>query len=186
MPVTAINIFWGKMDMVKEGRHYRKHIVVRRVPRNGGQLLQLYTYHFPKHWSAACVANRELIKEAQRQAHALERDHSLAALEWRTRFLHHYFKVFKGGEKPEPGMKAYSRFYQYTYVAIYREMKAAQEKAAEPQATNAQSFLSIGGSSEDAVTFEPVLPAPVRLKRSRAMRRLIADYASPPFLFQRE
>ncbi len=59
VPILTINMFWGKMDMVKEGRHYRKHIVVRRVPRNGGQLLQLYTYHFPKKWSAACVANRE-------------------------------------------------------------------------------------------------------------------------------
>ncbi len=179
MPVTAINIFWGKMDMVKEGRHYRKHIVVRRVPRNGGQLLQLYTYHFPKHWSAACVANRELIKEAQRQAHALERDHSLAALEWRTRFLHHYFRVFKGGEKPEAGMKAYSRFYQYTYVAIYREMKAEQEKAEEPQATDAQSFLSVGESWGDTVTFEPIVQGkPFRPHRHK--EKNILDLAFAP------
>ncbi len=167
MPVTAINIFWGKMDMVKEGRHYRKHIVVRRVPRNGGQLLQLYTYHFPKHWSAACVANRELIKEAQRQAHALERDHSLAALEWRTRFLHHYFRVFKGGEKPEPGMKAYSRFYQYTYVALYRELKAAQQKTEETDI------------NVDAVTFEPIVPEKL-FRPHRHKERNILDLAFAP------
>ena len=167
VPVTAINIFWGKMDMVKEGRHYRKHIVVRRVPRNGGQLLQLYTYHFPKKWSAACVANRELIKEAQRQAHALERDHSLAGMEWRVRFLHHYFKVFKGGEKPESGMKAYSRFYQYTYVAIYRELKAAQQKTEETDI------------NVDTVTFEPIVPEKL-FRPHRHKERNILDLAFAP------
>ena len=112
-------------------RSYKKHIVVRRVPRGRARLLQLYTYHFPKSWSAACVANRNLIKEAQRRAHALEHDHSLDALEWRIRFFHHYYTVFRGGAKPEPGMKPYARFYNYTYVAIYRELKAAQQQAEE-------------------------------------------------------
>ena len=146
VPVTAINMFCGAMNTFKEGAHYRKHIIVRRVPRSGGQVLQLYTYHFPKHWSAACVANRELIKEAQRQAHALEHDHSIEALEWRVRFFNHYFRVFKGGAKPEPGMKPYFRFYQYTYVAIYRELKAAQQKAKE-------SDINL-----DEIAFDPIVP----------------------------
>ena len=131
VPIECYDGYWGAMNSVNEGHHYKKHIVVRRVPRGRARLLQLYTYHFPKSWSAACVANRELIKEAQRRAHALEHDHSLAALEWRTRFFHHYYTVFRGGAKPEPGMKPYSRFYQYTYVAIYRELKAAQQQAEE-------------------------------------------------------
>jgi hypothetical protein len=108
--VEGIDAFWGAMNTVKEGRRYRKHIVVRKAPEHKG-LLQLYTYHFPKHWSAACVANRELIKEAQRRAHALEKDYSFVGIEWRIRFFRHYFRVYKGGEKPEEGMKAYSRFY---------------------------------------------------------------------------
>ena len=132
VPVEGIDAFWGAMNTVKEGRRYRKHIIVRHAPEHHG-LLQLYTYHFPKHWSAACVANRELIKEAQRQAHALEHDHSIEALEWRVRFFRHYYTVFKGGAKPEPGMKPYSRFYQYTYVAIYRQLQAERKKAAEPE-----------------------------------------------------
>ena len=166
VPIVGINVFWGSMNIVKEGAHYRKHIVVRRVPRNGGQLLQLYTYHFPKQWSAACVANRELIKEAQRRAHALERDHSIEALEWRVRFFRHYFRVFKGGEKPEAGMKAYSRFYQYTYVAIYRELKEAQQ----------DRVSSIDG---DTVTFEPiVLERPLRLHRHAT--KTILDLAFAP------
>ena len=145
VPITAINMFWGAMNTVKEGRHYKKHIIVRRVPRSGGQLLQSYTYHFPKKWSAACVANRELIKEAQRRAHALEHDHSLAALDWHIRFLHHYFTVCRGGAKPEPGMKPYSRFYQYTYVAIYRQLKEEAQKAKEPAEVNLED-----------ISFEPI------------------------------
>ena len=144
--LTAIR---GAVDMAKEGRKCRKRIVVRPSRFRAG-LHELYTYHFPKHWSAACVANRELIKEAQRQAHALEKDHSIEALEWRVRFFNHYFRVFKGGAKPEEGMKPYSRFYQYTYVAIYRQLQAERKKAQEPE----------------SVSFEPVEPEhPFRLKR---------------------
>jgi len=126
VPVELFKAYWGAMNTVEEGQHYRKHIVVRRMPYAKG-LLQLYTYHFPTHWSAACVANRELIKQAQRYAHALEHDHSYTALEWRMRFFRHYYRVVKGGHAPEPGLKAYSRFYQYAYVCIYRDLKAEQQ-----------------------------------------------------------
>ena len=131
VPIALYEAFWGAMNMVKEGRRYKKHIVVRRMPYAKG-LLQLYTYHFPKTWSAACVANRELIKQAQRQAHALEHAHTPEALEWRIRFFNHYFTVVKGGAAPEPGLKRYARFYQYTYVAIYRQLQAARDKAQHP------------------------------------------------------
>ena len=160
VPITAINMFCGAMNTVKEGYRYKKHIIVRRVPRCGGQLLQFYTYHFPKHWSAACVANRELIKEAQRQAHALEHDHSIEALEWRVRFFNHYFTVFKGGAKPEPGMKPYSRFYQYTYVAIYRQLKAAQQQAQQEK------------QLED-ISFEPVVPEFTIRPRQRKEKNIL-------------
>ena len=128
VPIECYKYYWGAMNYVKEGHRYKKHIVVRRMPYAQG-LLQLYTYHFPKTWSAACVANRELIKQAQRQAHALEHAHTPEALEWRIRFFNHYFTVVKGGAAPEPGMKRYARFYQYTYVAIYRQLQSARDKA---------------------------------------------------------
>ena len=131
VPITLYEAYWGAMNSVKAGRRYKKHIVIRRMPYAQG-LLQLYTYHFPKTWSAACVANRELIKQAQRQAHALEHAHTREALEWRVRFFNHYFSVVKGGAAPEPGMKRYSRFYQYTYVAIYRQLQSARDKALHP------------------------------------------------------
>ena len=169
-PVLPIKFYYGAMSTVKEGRKYRKHIIVRRVPRYG-DLHQLYTYHFPKAWSAACVANRELIKEAQRRAHALEHDHSTAALEWHIRFLKHYFRVFKGGAKPEPGFKPYSRFYQYTYVAIYRELKAASQKAQEPVEEPVND-----------VTFDPIDQRPLRALRRYPLCALTAcrHTSNPP------
>ena len=166
VPIECYDGYWGAMNTVKEGHHYKKHIVVRRVPRGRARLLQLYTYHFPKSWSAACVANRELIKEAQRRAHALEHDHSLAALEWRTRFFHHYYTVFRGGAKPEPGMKPYSYFYQYTYVAIYRELKAAQKQAEEV------SFEPVSDSFTSPVS-EPTFDTPHILTATELLSPLL-------------
>ena len=158
---TGIDMFWGAMDMVKEGQARKKRIIVRPSRFRSG-LFELYTYHFPKHWSAACVANRELIKEAQRQAHALEHDHSLAALEWRTRFLHHYYTVFKGGAKPEPGLKPYSRFYQYTYVAIYRQLKEEARKAKE---------------EAEEISFEPIIDQrPLRARRDYPLQHTLKVY----------
>ena len=147
--VEGIDAYCGIVHERKEGRKYRKHIIARRYSGHR-KVYQLYTYHFPKTWSAACVANRELIKEAQRRAHALEHDTSRTGLEWHLRFLNHYFKVFKGHAKPEPGMKPYSRFYQYTYVAIYRELQAAAKKTEEP--------------AED-ITFEPIELNPLQTYR---------------------
>ena len=174
VPMEGIDAFWGAMNTFREGRRYHKHIVVRRTPAHEG-LLQLYTYHFPKHWSDACVANRELIKEAQRQAHALEHDYSVEALEWRIRFFNHFFTVCKGGAKPEPGLKPYTRFYQYTYVAIYRQLQAERLKAQEPQ--NDLADLS----------FEPVaaekpfsLKRPLKRPHSAAMERILRGLSPEP------
>ena len=161
-PARGIETIQGAMDQYEEGRKYKKRIVVRPSRFRKG-LHELYTYHFPKRWSAACVANRELIKEAQRQAHALEHDHSIEALEWRVRFFHHYFRVFRDGEKPEEGMKPYSRFYQYTYVAIYRQLQEEAAKAKE-KASLPEAYLR---QLAEEVSFEPVETGePFRLRRS--------------------
>ena len=158
-PIDALKIYCGIMDSHKQGHKYRKHIIVRRAPRFKG-LHQLYTYHFPKTWSAGCVANRELIKEAQRQAHALEHDYSHAGIEWRIRFFKHYYRVFKGGDKPEPGLKPYSRFYQYTYVSIYRQLQSARDAALSLSAS--QNDSSASSPTADDVTFDPINFRPLR------------------------
>lgn len=166
-PITSVEFLWGAMDKLKLGRKRRKHIIVRRYPHLGNRLLQLYTYHFPTHWSEACVANRELIKLAQRQAHALEHDYSPVGIEWRIRFFKHYFTVFKGGAAPEPGFKPYSRFYQYTYVAIYRELRAARLQSAWLSCSGSKPALSAAQSDNaeitpDDVTFDPIEQRPLQ------------------------
>ena len=127
---AGVDFLLGAMDSAKEGRKYKKRIIVRPSRFREG-LFELYTFRFPKYWPEACVANRELIKEAQRRAHALEKDHTPEGIEWRIRFFHHYFTVYKGGGKPEEGFKAYSRFYQYVYVAIYRQLQKEAKRAKE-------------------------------------------------------
>ena len=144
VPCEAFQSFSGAMNDLKIGQKRRKHIIVRQCPQRPG-MLQLYTYHFPKTWSKACVTNREIIKLAQRRAHALEHATTREALEWRIRFFKHYFRVFKNHEQPEPGLKAYSRFYQYAYVSIYRDLKAALQPSQDQE---------IAASSD--VTFSPV------------------------------
>ena len=198
-PIDGINYYCGMMNSHKQGQKYRKHIIVRRVPRFGG-LHQLYTYHFPKTWSAACVANRELIKTAQKLAHALEHDYSPEGIEWRLRFFHHYFHVVKGGAKPEPGLKPYTRFYQYVYVSIYRDLKSAAQEAAgtatidAQQPTTEQSLSSapcVSAESPSPITislsplnspsplnpedisFVPIDPRPLRSRRTYPLNALV-------------
>ena len=169
---VGIDCIWGAMDPVKIGRQRRKRIVVRPSRFRIG-LHELYTYHFPTHWSAACVANRELIKLAQRQAHALEHDHSPEAYEWKLRFLIHYFRVFKGKEQPEPGIKRYSRFYQYTYVCIYRHLqeiaqRAREKSALQEETTSLSASHDNAASSPSDISFDPI---PLRRLQSFARRR---------------
>ncbi len=168
-PIDGIDYYCGIMNSHKKGKKYRKHIIIRRVPRFGG-LHQLYTYHFPKTWSAACVANRELIKTAQKLAHAIEHDYSANGIEWRIRFFHHYFHVVKGGAKPEPGLKPYARFYQYVYVSIFRDLKSAAQNAATRQSL---------ASAED-ISFVPINPRPLRSRRTYLLNAL-THRPSPDF-----
>ena len=157
--VESCTAFHGAIDTVKEGQKYKKRIIVR-PSRFRKDLHELYTYHFPKHWSAGCIANREIIKEAQRRAHALEHDRSLAALDWYIRFYKHYFNVFKGSAKPEPGLKPYSRFYQYTFVVIYRQLKAEAAKLNANAKSNADANTNANANTPEDITFEPVIPRP--------------------------
>ena len=175
LDIGGINALWGAMNSEKEGRKYRKHIVVRPSRYRNG-LFELYTYHFPKQWSAACVANRNLIKEAQRRAHALEHDHSIEALEWKLRFFHHYYTVCKGGAKPEPGLKPYTRFYQYTYVCIYRQLQAEAQRAQNQESqeptinieitTEYLNHLAEASLASD-LSFIPILPGRANAFRFR-------------------
>ena len=184
---VGVNALWGAMDQEKEGRKYKKRIIVRPTRFRDG-LFELYTYHFPKHWSEACVANRELIKEAQRRAHALEHDFGPEGMEWRFRFFKHYFKVFKGGEKPEEGMKNYSRFYQYVYVAIYRELKKEADERMKGLTNERMNELTNEEVKTEDVSFEPIDFRPSIRSFSSPLRRAYNSFMKhdlqPPDLQQ--
>ena len=177
-PIDGINYYCGMMNSHKIGQKYRKHIIVRRVPRFGG-LHQLYTYHFPKTWSAACVANRELIKTAQKLAHALEHDYSPEGIEWRLRFFHHYFHVVKGGAKPEPGLKPYTRFYQYVYVSIYRDLKSTAQQAAQEASLAECPTAEPSLPTPEDVSFVPINPRPLRSRRTYPLNALSLSSSHP-------
>ena len=179
-PIDGINYYCGMMNSHKKGQKYRKHIIVRRVPRFGG-LHQLYTYHFPKTWSAACVANRELIKTAQKLAHALEHDYSPEGIEWRLRFFHHYFHVVKGGAKPEPGLKPYTRFYQYVYVSIYRDLKSAAQQTSVQEVSLAEqpTISELSLPTPEDISFVPINPRPLRSRRRYPLNALSLSSAHP-------
>ena len=179
-PIDGIDYYCGMMNSHKKGQKYRKHIIVRRVPRFGG-LQQFYTYHFPKTWSAACIANRELIKTAQKLAHALEHDYSPEGIEWRLRFFHHYFHVVKGGAKPEPGLKPYTRFYQYVYVSIYRDLKSAAQEASVQEVSLAEQPTISEPSlpTPEDISFVPIDPRPLRSRRRYPLNALSLSSAHP-------
>ena len=171
----------GAMNDLALGSKRRKHIIIRPSRFRKG-LHELYTYHFPTHWSAACVANRELIKQAQ-----LEHDYSFEGLEWRLRFFKHYFHVFRMHEDPAPGLKRYSRFYQYTFVCIYRALQESAHKAEESALLSTPRGYSRELSADD-VTFEPVEPRPilslpVKIRTSIPLGRVFDQKSVPKFAY---
>ena len=90
-------------------------------------------------------------------------------------------------------MKRYSRFYQYTYVAIYRELKAAQSEQTQVQATQQQAEplqhpaqtaqqAHEPAINMDDITFDPIRYLPSRTRRVYPLRRVLAarDYINDP------
>ncbi|MBO6073957.1 MAG: hypothetical protein J6P74_02335 [Paludibacteraceae bacterium] len=111
----AIVYYRGRVNTLKEARHYGKNLILRPSRRFKGKHV-LYTCHIPKSWSAACVANRALIKLAQSRAHAIERD-PVARAEWEPLYLEH-----KANPAPHP--KPYSSIYHFIYCTLYQSLRA--------------------------------------------------------------
>ncbi len=149
------------MDMNADGRKHKKRIIVRPSRHRPG-LHELYTYHFPKTWSAACVANRQLIKTAQRMAHAIERDHSLQALEWRVRFLHQLYTLpvwYKDMTDVPVSQRRYPHFYSYVFATIYHSLRAAAQTA-QQEMKQTDSLPQNDTAALQEVTFEPIAQRP--------------------------
>ena len=175
----AIVAIWGAIDTVKQGQKCKKRIVVRPSRHYPG-LHELYTYHFPKQWSKACQANRELIKTAQRLAHAIEKDHSYAALEWRIRHIQYLLN-------PVPGQKSYAHFYPFVYVTIYQSLRAASQstqptasQVAKPAASQAaQHIASLSSSPAPSENLESISAQHIVPLSTHAAPHIVPLFAPP-------
>ena len=157
--VDGIKTIRGAMDLIREGRKYHKRIVVRPSRHRKGYH-ELYTYHIPQAWSKACQDNRALLHEARLQAHAIERDHSLEALEWRVQHLANYYN-------PKDGIKPYARLFHYVYFVLQRDMRAAktesstvQNETPAPASSSSAQNVRSAVSSPTEVSFEPIVTIP--------------------------
>jgi len=114
---------WGALDSVKDGQMSRRRLVVRRhdygeeknYDADGNKWHELYYYRMHEGaWSEGATRNREMIKAAQKAAHAIERDAELRP-QWEAAYADYRASL------PE-GQTAY-RFYNYVFVNIYRDMR---------------------------------------------------------------
>ena len=122
---------WGAIDSVKDGQKNRMRLVVRRhdygeeknYDQDGNKIHELYYYHMHEGaWSEGATRNREIIKAAQRAAHAVERDAELRPL-WEAAYADYKASL-------PPDQKAY-HFYNFVYVTILHDMyRRAKEGAA--------------------------------------------------------
>ena len=175
----GIEALWGAIDTVKQGQQRKKRIVVRPSRHYPG-LHELYTYHFPKQWSKACQANRELIKTAQRLAHAIEKDHSYAALEWQIRHIRHLLN-------PVPGQKTCAHFYPFVYVTIYQSLRAASQstqpaasQATQPAASQvAKQAASLSSSPAPSENLESISAQHIVPLSTHAAPHIVPLFAPP-------
>ena len=124
---VAIDYFRGAMDSRRTGQELRRRTVSRYC---GGDTHQVYFMHYHEGpWSKGATANRELIKTAQREAHAIERaakhperstpEYISLAAEWQQRF-----EDYKSTK--QPGEKQYASLYTFTYSQLYRTLKESE------------------------------------------------------------
>ena len=120
---NGITSLWGAIDSVKDGQMNRRRLVVRRheygeemnYDKDGHKIHELYYSRMHEGaWSEGATKNREIIKAAQKAAHAVERDSELRP-QWEAAY-----EVYKASLPPD--QTAY-HFYNFVYVTIYRDMR---------------------------------------------------------------
>ena len=122
----AIDTWRGSLDSHRTGQAKRERLV-SRYRKGSGENHQVYPMKMHEGpWSEGATANRELMKTAQREAHAIERaakhpeqasaEYLAKAAMWQDRFAE--YKSTK-----QPGDKQYATLYTYTYAHLYRELK---------------------------------------------------------------
>ena len=125
--IDEIESLWGAIDSVKDGQTNRRRLVVRRhdygeeknYDADGNKWHELYYYRMHEGaWSEGATRNREMIKEAQKAAHAIERDAELRPI-WEEAYADYRASLPAGTTK-------YYHFYNFVYVTILRDMYAKQ------------------------------------------------------------
>ena len=122
----AIDKLSGALDSKQYGLTHGYRLVSRHVKKDDDEHQVYFMKMHEGEWSEGATKNRELIKAAQKRAHAIDKaarkpeecDPELVAeaAQWKERF-----EVYRAGLKE--GEKGYGSLYTYAYVQIYREMK---------------------------------------------------------------
>ena len=117
----------GALDSKKYAQTHGMRMVSRYRNGKDGEHQVYFMQIHEGPWSEGATKNRELIKAAQKRAHAIDKavrkpeecDPELVAeaAQWKERF-----EAYRVGLKE--GEKGYGTLYTFTYVQIYREMKA--------------------------------------------------------------
>ena len=125
--IDEIESLWGAIDSVRQGKKNGYRVVVRRheydedknYDQEGRKIHELYYYHFHEGpWSEGATRNREIIKAAQKAAHAIERDAALRPI-WEEAYANYRASLPAGTTK-------HYHFYNFVYVTILRDMYAEQ------------------------------------------------------------
>ena len=135
----------GAVDSRRDGRAKRERLVSRY--RNG----QAHQYPMKMHegpWAEGATTNRELMKSAQREAHAIENaakhpEQATTEMLAKASMWQQRFADYKSTKKR--GDKQYATLYTYTYSHLYRELKLGRvlENMAELKAYKKAQYQSL-------------------------------------------
>jgi len=122
----AIDYLRGALDSRRTGQAKRERLVSRYRNGENHQVYPMKMHEGP--WAEGATANRELMKSAQREAHAIERaakhpEQAPAELLAKADLWQKRFDEYKSTKMP--GDKQYATLYTYTYVHLYRELKVS-------------------------------------------------------------
>jgi len=122
----AIDKLSGALDSKQYGLTHGYRLVSRHVKKDDDEHQVYFMKMHEGEWSAGATKNRELIKAAQKKAHAIDKAARKPeacspelvedANRWKDEFA-----AYRAGLKE--GEKGYGTLYTYTYVKIYRQMK---------------------------------------------------------------
>jgi len=121
----------GALDSKKNAQTNRVRLVSRH-PKGSGEEHQLYFMKMHDgSWSEGATKNREIIKAAQKMAHAIDRaarkpeECSPELVEEASRWQEE-FTAYRASL--QEGEKGYGTLYTYIYVKIYRQMREEASK----------------------------------------------------------